>query len=269
MTIKVREIAGSESGSEGWDSASETRVYRVFDDTVAEPTIPDMRAAVLAVAPATSGYLVIDKLSRDFDEEGRSWLWTAEYNYKPAESTLRWSFDTQGGSIKVTHSLATSSYPGGAPNYNSAVGVKVTSTGEIEVEGVERTIPALRLSATYRWPADTFDTAAANTLASLTGCTNSATWQTYAAGELLFLGASGEIVPGKPTEVTYNFAASANATGITIGSIISIAKKGHEYLWILWRDDEDVTAKALVKKPLAAYVERIYAEVAFSSLGIG
>ena len=269
MTIKVREIAGSESGSEGWDTATETRTYRVFDDTGAEPSIAAMRSAVFSKAPATSGFLRLDKLSREFDEEGRSWLWTAEYNYKPAESTLRWSFDTQGGSVKVTHSLATNRYPAAAPNYNSAIGVKVTSTGEVEVEGVERTIPALRLSATYRWPAGTFDTSSANALAALTGCVNSAPWQTYAAGELLFLGASGEVVPGKPTEVTYNFAASANASGLTIGSIGSIAKKGHEYLWVLWRDDEDATAKALVKKPLAAYVERIYTEIAFSSLGIG
>jgi len=36
-----------------------------------------------------------------------------------------------------------------------------------------------------------------------------------------------------------------------------------------YADAEDATAKAIVKVPVAAYVEKVYEEGSFSSLGIG
>ena len=268
MTIRVIEVAGSEEGFDGADAATESRTYHVFDDAVPKtvPSISAMRSAVLAVAPATVssfiGVLTLDKLSREYVEEGRSWLWTAEYNYVIPESTLTWGFDTQGGSVKVTYA-PTDKYPSTAPNFNGGIGF---SNGELQ--GVEKVIPALKLHARYRWPKDTVTTAYVNSLAAMTGTINTSGWQGYAAGELLFLGASGEIVPGKPVEIEYQFAASSNAT-LTLGSISSIAKRGHDYLWLLWEDDEDTTAKRLTKKMLAAYVAKVYSESSFTGLGIG
>lgn len=267
MAIRVREIAGSEEGAETLDTASASITYRVFDPDNPDPSIADMRAAVIAKMPASYGFLALDRLSREYDEEGNSWQWTAEYNFKPPESSLRWGFDTQGGSVRVTHSLATSRYPAGAPNFNGAIGYKRSADGSGDIEGVDKVIPALKISATYRWPVGAFTSLDINTLAALSGTVNQSAWQGYAAGELLFLGASGEIVPGLPTEVTYEFAASANTSGLTIGSIGSIAKAGHDYLWVLWEDDED--ASQLTKNPLAVYVERVYTQAAFSALGIG
>lgn len=264
MAIKVREIAGSEEGTEGLDDASYELVYRVFDPANPNPTIVDMRAAVLAVAPSSIGSLILDKLAREYDENGNSWVWSASYNFKPAEDTLRWGFNTQGGTVRVTHSRSTTKYPSGAPDFNGGVAF---SNGELQ--GTDIVIPALKLTASYRWGADTFTTSEANALAAMTGSVNSATWQTYAAGELLFLGASGEIIPGKPTDISYEFVASANATGLSIGAITGIAKKGHEFLWVLWEDDEDATAKRLTKKQLGVYVDQVYPTAAFSSLGIG
>ncbi|GAB5404295.1 MAG: hypothetical protein Aurels2KO_25260 [Aureliella sp.] len=267
MALRIREIAGSESGGESFEAANEKRSFLVWDtDPSVEPAILDMRSLVLSHprCPATVANLTLDSLDREYDEEGNKWVWTAGYTLRIAESSLRWSFDTQGGTVRITHSKSTTRYPSNAANFNGGIGY---SNGEMQ--GVDVVIPALKLSATYRWPKNTFTTTSANSLATMSGTINSASWYSYAAGELLFLGATGEIVPGHPTEVTYNFAASANATGLTIGSISGIAKKGHEYMWVLYEDDEDSTAKKLVKKPLAAYVERVYTETAFSALGLG
>jgi len=38
---------------------------------------------------------------------------------------------------------------------------------------------------------------------------------------------------------------------------------------VRYADAEDATAKAIVKKPVAAYVEKVYEEGSFASLGIG
>ena len=118
------------------------------------------------------------------------------------------------------------------------------------------------------------------TLFQLTGKVNNAAFRGLAAGECLFLGASGTLHGTESTsgggtsedgdwEITYRFAASPNKTGITIGSITGIAKKGWEYLWVRYADVEDTTAMVIVKKPVSVYVEKVYDDGDFAALGIG
>lgn len=230
------------------------------------------RTAVYNYLAATypTGYIIdagyplkLDKVNRDFDDEADTWLWKADFNYKLPEATLRWSFDTAGGSIRVTHSKGTTRYPGTGPDFKSAIQVQ-----NGEAIGTDIVIPALKLTATYRWPKNSVTTAYVNSLAALSGTINSSAFYTYAAGELLFLGASGEIQPNIPTEISYQFAASANATGLSIGTISGIAKRGHDLLWVLFADSEDTSAKRLTKKPLCAYVEKVYTEASWGALGI-
>jgi len=40
-------------------------------------------------------------------------------------------------------------------------------------------------------------------------------------------------------------------------------------MWVRYADAEDATAKAIVKKPAAVYVEKAYKEGDFAGLGIG
>lgn len=273
MAIKVREIAGSESGTESLDTAEATlEMVTLSSNRSEQRDVLACRTAVRNYLAANygSGYVVesgypllLDKLARSYDDDGDCWLWSADYNYKPPEATIRWSFDTSGGSIRVTHSKSTSKYPSTAPDFGNAIQVQNN-----EAQGTDIVIPALKLTASYRWPKNTVDPTYVNLLASLSGCVNSDTFGVYAPGTLLFLGASGEIVDNIPTDISYQFAASANATGLTIGAVSGVAKKGHEFLWVCFEDDEDATAKRLTKKALAVYVEKVYTEVAFSSLGI-
>jgi hypothetical protein len=274
MAVRVREVAGSESGTESFDTAEAViEMITRSTDRSEQENMGTCRTAVLNYLAATypGGYVIeagfplaLDKLDRDFDESAALWTWRAAYNYKPPESAIRWGFDTTGGSIKVTHSKNTTRYPSNAPNFNGAIQVQ-----NGEPQGADVIIPALKLTATYRWPKNTVTTGYVNTLSSLSGCVNSGGFGGYAAGELLFLGASGEITPNLPTEIVYQFAASANATGLSISGIVTgIAKKGHELLWVLFEDEEDATAQRLTKRPLAAYVERVYTEASFATLGI-
>ena len=108
------------------------------------------------------------------------------------------------------------------------------------------------------------------TLFSLTGKTNSAAFKGCAIGECLFLGASGSKRGTGDWEITFKFAASPNKTNIVIGGNITVAsKKGWEYLWIRYHDVVDDTVNMIVKRPCGAYVEKVYDEGNFSSLGIG
>jgi len=83
------------------------------------------------------------------------------------------------------------------------------------------------------------------------------------------LGASGSKRGSDDWEIAYKFAASPNRTGITVGDIGGISKKGWEYPWVRYADSEDAAPKAIVKKPIAVYVEKVHEEGNFASLGIG
>lgn len=177
------------------------------------------------------------------------------------------SFDTSGGTQHVTQSLATVhryAASGTAPDFGGAVGVTHDN-----VEGVDITIPVYSFAETHYLAASFVTQAYKGTLFNLTGKVNSGSFKGLAAGECLFLGASGSKRGADDWEITYRFAGSPNRTGLVVGPISGIAKKGWEYMWVRYADSEDVAAKAIVKKPIAVYIERVYDEGNFAALGIG
>jgi len=190
--------------------------------------------------------------------------YVAPEDKEPEVGESSFSFDTGGGTQHITQSIQTiGSYapPGKtAPDFKGAVGVTHDN-----VEGVDITVPVYNFSETHY-----IDDGDVNKAAyfALTGKTNNAAWKGFAAGEVLFLGASGSKRGSDDWEIAFRFAASPNKTGLTVGDIVGIDKKGWEYMWVRYADAEDATAKAIVKKPVAVYVEKVYEDGDFSTLGI-
>jgi hypothetical protein len=176
-------------------------------------------------------------------------------------------FDTGGGTQHITQSLVTmGAYAPPsrtAPYFGGAIGVTRDN-----VEGVDITVPVFNFSETHYIPAALITPAYQSVLFNLTGKVNNYAFRWFAEGECLFLGASGAQRGQDDWEITYRFAASPNRTGIIIGDIVGIVKKGWEYLWVRYEDAEDTGANALVKRPMAVYVEQVYDWADFSLLGI-
>jgi hypothetical protein len=198
------------------------------------------------------------------------WIGTAFYSFhsqQSSESESIFQFDTGGGSQHITQAInhINSYAPSGltAPDFKGAVGV-----AEKTVEGVDIIIPVYNFSEVHYLSNTTVNDAYKATLFSLTGKVNSATYKGYLAGELLFKGASGSKKGRSDWEMTFNFAASPNKTDIVVGDISGIAKKGWEYLWVQYEDDEDTTAHALVKRPKAVFIEQVYDYANLSGLSI-
>ena len=204
-------------------------------------------------------------------------IWTGTVNYAPFEyqeppetGDSSFAFDTGGGTQHITQSLGTvGSYAasGTAPNFRGAVGVTHDN-----VEGVDITVPVYNFSETHYLSAAQVTTAYKGTLFQLTGKVNNGSFRGLAAGECLFLGASGSrrgTGPDDDWEITFRFAGSPNRTGIAVGPISGISKKGWEYLWVRYADAEDTGSNTLVKQPIAAYVEKVYEDGNFAALGIG
>jgi len=213
------------------------------------------------------------------DESAADGLWnaTVRYGLRPPPELEEWtfSFDTTGGTQHITQSIATVARyapPGKtAPDFGGAIGVTHDS-----VEGVDITVPVFNFTLRRRIPVEQWTAAYVTGLYALTGKVNSTGFwisirgdrYQFAAGEVLFLGASAdESTASDFVDITYRFAASPNRTGITVGEITGIAKWGWEYLWVRYADAEDATAKAIVKKPVAAYVEKVYEVGDFSVIG--
>jgi hypothetical protein len=267
----------------------EEKFGRVLSDRSAELTYivrgtdsdTTARSNLLSGSP-----LLHDGLKRDDAEveeiAPNTWLGTVRYvaseSAQPVGGETSFSFETRGGTQHVTQSLATvASYaapglPGGAPDFRGAIGV--TESG---VEGVDIAVPVFNFTSTFYTGSVT--QGYVENLYALTGRVNSGTFTTtidagvtmsFAGGEVLFLGAAGSRrgAPGsdQPWELNLAFAASPNVTGLTLGDITGIAKKGWEYLWARYQAAEDTTAKVLIHKPTAAYVERVYREGDFNLL---
>jgi len=197
------------------------------------------------------------------------------------------SFDTGGATQHITQSIPSDGFPEGedrfhddsvegspaAPNMRGAIGVDGDS-----VQGVDIVVPQLTWTETYDVPAQYVTTAYIKKVSTLTGTVNAADFRGFAAGEVLFLGASGsqqwdEDKGDGPWSLSYKFVAAANQgpektfPAITIGEIENIKKDGHDYLWVRYEDA--VESNTLLKKPKFVYVNKVYRRQPFADLGIG
>jgi len=258
MTVTVHEKWDSRETTISEDASVDLKyVIRGTDDDATANT------ALLDASPVLYGGLTRQSAHTERIAED---VWEGSVRYgllePPEVGSSSFSFDTGGGTQHITQSLATVgawSAAGTPPNFGGAIGATRDS-----VEGVDITVPVYNFSDT------TLVTSAYKaTLFSLTGTVNNGLFRGFAAGEVLFLGASGAQRGQDGWEITYRFAASPNVTGLVVGSITGIDKGGWDYLWVRYHDVEDTSAKALVKQPQAAYVEQVYPFGNFIGLGIG
>ena len=143
---------------------------------------------------------------------------------------------------------------------------------EGNVNGVDVTMPVLNFTETHTMSGSRVSTAYKKNVAALTGTVNRYSFRGFAAGEVLFLGASGTKRSKKasaPWEITFRFAVSPNQSGLSVGKLTVPNKRGWDYLWVRYADKVSDNRKNVVKEPVAAYVEQVYPEGDFGNLGLG
>lgn len=185
------------------------------------------------------------------------------------EETVSFAFDTGGGTMHLNQSFKTvSKSPNDAPDFNGAIEVD----NEGNVNGVDVTMPVLNFTETHTMAGSRVSTSYKKTIASLTGTVNRSSFRGFAAGEVLFLGASGTKRSkklGAPWEITFRFAVSPNQSSLAVGKLKVSNKKGWDYLWVRYADKVADNKKNVVKEPVAAYVEQVYPQGDFGNLGLG
>jgi len=224
-----------------------------------------VQTLLLSTAPSSYLGLLLDSIEAEPIGGG---IWKGHAKYVRLENDNEYTFDTGGGTQHLTQSYATMAVyaPPGmtAPDFQGAIGVS-----DDRVEGVDVVAPKFDFTETHLF-ADAFvDGSYKHTLFTMTGKVNDASFKGFAAGECLFLGASGSKKGIEQWSITFRFSGSPNVTGLTIGDITDVDKLGWDYLWIRYGGYEDSSAHALVQRPVACYVERVLGFGDFSTLGIG
>lgn len=287
MATTVYELYDSRSfsiGKETVEGRLKVICHGTADDEVA-------KTAVLAYAPTT--YPGVPDLVRgDIDIRTiGGLLWYAEIPYIPDSAPLYpavggvgpgpdpptaptlnqplgadFSFDLSAQTEHITQSKETISKTkrggGVAPDNKRAIGL--TSDGE--VKGCDRLKAYLEFSVTRTFESITMDYI--RMLSELVTTVNNSTFYGYAAGTVIFLGASGNTKDTRKCVVTFKFAYQKNETLIEITDGMTVpAKKGWEYLWVSYKNVED--ANKLIQQPDSAYVEKIYDTTNYAIIGIG
>ena len=246
------------------EGASATLVYKVAG-TTDEPTA---RALAILTAPSTYGTTpTVYFQSVDVDPEGYS-IWKITANYGPLDpDESQFSFDTTGATAHITQALEqidSDTAPGiaTAPDFKGLINVT-----KDDVKGCDIVVPSYKFSETHKLAPASVDTAYKTTLRDLTGTVNDAAFRGFAAGEVLFTGATGSQTTSEKFSITYTFVVVKNWSSEDIGPF-TVTKKGHEFFWVRYHDKEDAAAKHLVQQPHSAYIERVYDEADFAGLGI-
>ena len=192
----------------------------------------------------------------------------------PNSGKWRLSWDTTGGTQHITQSRRTKVrgknaqiFPGDAPDFKG--GINVTESG---VGGCDIHVPVFNWQETRsmdRMAVSSF--AYLRNLYHLVGKVNDKVFRGEPIGDVLFLGARGDIDARDPRfcEVIYSFAASPSVRDVQIGNCDPVNKDGWDYLWVLYKDHFDVDAKQTMKVPGCVYVEEVYAPGDFDQLLIG
>ncbi|MGC4004702.1 MAG: hypothetical protein QM811_16910 [Pirellulales bacterium] len=262
----VYEIDESEDitiDKEKGDDAS--RTWETFDC----PTDAIAEAMVAAVAPSTWRGLYRGSFKVRAKGSG---IWQVAVSYvprKPREDyEFEFRFDIGTESTRITHSLAVRNsyfdpfWLASAPNHNGAIGYD----GK-EIKGLNILVPKCTISYKVKLPADFVTDSYKRTLSKTVGKVNSATWKNYAAGELLFTSCTGSVTgTDKDWDVTFGFTVSENVTGLTVGNISGITKRGWDYLDVLWESTLDLGSERVT--PIAAYVHKVYQDAAYSAPGV-
>lgn len=184
-----------------------------------------------------------------------------------------YAFDTTGGQFKITQSKSTiGRYKVGgsstsAPDLKGVIGSKPDG----DPDGVDIVVPQFAFSETHYIADSSVTDTYKGYLYSLTGRTNAAAFKGLAIGEALYMGARGSKRGRGDWQITFNFAGSPNVTGLTVGDLTGIAKKGWEYLWVRYQMKVVGTGADAILAPVPqfVYVEKVYDAGDFSLLGIG
>lgn len=249
-------------------------LYRIYHfqvvGTISETEVRELAAIEFGPTIVTA-WGVLFRASISCEQTAyNQWDCDVEYLQRPRDiGTFTWSLDGSGQTDHVTHSLQTiARYPSAsAPDFKGGIGFD----GK-EFQGADVIVPSSRFSVTFNHPAGIINLPYAKFVTDLAGYVNSGPFFLWAAGEVRFIGPQFSDGTQADAQATYNFEIERNRTGITVGTITGVEKKGWEVAWIKYKDSTDTVSGTTypVRIPEFVYIERVSPLIDFrTALGFG
>jgi hypothetical protein len=210
---------------------------------------------------------------------------TGDDTKEPVANTI--SFDTTGGTEHITQSFATWDMPdelgvkGSQTGQSGQARYKVTGDasalpdleGAINVEGdqvkgIDIVVPQFNFSETWVFPASYLVNSYIATLYELTGTNNHDKWRVFEPGEVLFMGARGDITRGAAAAaITFSFAARPNRSNFKVGGVDVNGKMGWEQMSVMY--ETAASSSTIFRKPKFVIINTVYRAKDFARLQIG
>lgn len=273
MTVTVIEQVESRETQIGSSNKSQIRVYHCTGADSPDAVIDIIGTDIPASIDAPDDGLVATWYARGkivvpLDND----TYKATITYQPVSlrnpqvGDSSYSFDIGSQNVHIAQSISTISktvVSGTAPDFQGAINVQADGT----VDGADIIEPVYSFSETHWIADDGVTTSYKLDLLGVVGKVNKAAFRGHSAGEVLCTGISGrKMADGEKWEVTFSFSVRQNRTSITVGGITVAAKKGWEFLWVMY--EKTVSNDRVVKQPVAAYVEQVYESADYGDLGI-
>lgn len=259
MAIEIDETPNSREFTTG-ATPSGRRFYTVHG-TLDDATV---RALVAALAPAEWANLYRQNMTarpKAYDS------WEVEVPYGPRkreQGQSEWSFSISTTMVHTTHSLETVAeyVPEGEDPEDFGQAINLVGEGDDEqIEGVDVPSADLTWQETLYLPIAQFTPAYFNLLYQTVAKANASAFRIFGEQEVLLDGISGGPA-GDMVALTFQFKASESKTGLSIGDIAGIAKKGWEYLWVRSKASDGSLQPAQVN------IEKVIETADYSALGI-
>ncbi len=282
----------SRKWTQNYESTSETFVYEVCDENLAESDVtygafyapnddvalakyihlnyPDYR---IFATPSGDIVLYIKEITA-VEQTRNGWRFTMEYGnperkqYQENEPTyVQFGLSTNGDSRHINRSISvvsTAARTGALTSPPETYGLIGASKDTIE--GIDISDSGLTFNITGFYNTSVWNTTVLQVFKSLTKCYNNASFYGFPAGEILLdnIEAQGEIL--KVTPVTFSFIQEDNINGATDLPFPPLTALGHDY--VDYRYVEEAMSDQIVQWPLYRYVHRVRNPGNFNLLGI-
>lgn len=264
-------IQGATDASDAYDALFDYLQDNFLDDggNIASYNIP---LSSIKISTTDSNYIyeadVVFEYPNDANDESTD---INEQTYQqPDVDELDYSYTTTGGTSHVSHSIATLG-AAGANIRDFDGGIGWNGDG---FDGVDIITPHAEFSISVNWPKTFFTQAYRLMLANATGAINSAIWQGFAAGCVLFKGVNaqpksfsktlddGSTIKDYYWRATYTF--EANPASTIVFNNTTLTKRGFDYVWKLSEKTEN--NGNLESDVVQVNVEQVYPEFDFSLL---
>lgn len=145
------------------------------------------------------------------------------------------------------------------PGYHAPIAPWTGGAINITKDGIEGAdIPSASSKFTITLYLDTVTPTQRLRLEAIAQHVNAVVFEGRAIGEVRYENGTINNQGRENYEVRLNFVREPNLTGLVVGGITGIAKRGHELLWVYYQEYEDQISHTLLKRPVYAYVEQVF-----------